>query len=83
MDGLARLYAARKQYNDAEASYRRSLEIERAAYGAVHPTVAATLDSYAALLRTQNRNVEADVLAARAMVVRAQWNETLVANANR
>jgi len=53
----------------------RSLAIERAAYGQIHPAVAVTLDSYAALLRLLKRGAEADLLAAGAMVVRAKYNE--------
>jgi hypothetical protein len=41
----------------------------------VNPAIANTLDCYAALLRMMNRRPEGEVLAARAMVVRAEWNE--------
>jgi hypothetical protein len=54
---------------------KRSLAIKRAAYGPINPAVADTLDAYPALLRTMNRRAEADVLAARAMVMRGQWKE--------
>lgn len=80
LTALGRIYAARKQYEEAETSYQKSLDIERAALGSVNPAIADTLDFYAALLRMLNRRPEAEVLAARAMVMRAQWNERVEQN---
>ena len=59
-------------YEEAESLYQRSLTIREKALGPEHPSVANSLENYAALLRKTKRNAEADRLEKRAKAIRAK-----------
>ena len=60
------------RYAEAEPQYQQSLAILEKALGSVHPSVAQSLENYAALLRKTGRTAEADKMTARAEVIRAR-----------
>lgn len=64
------IVASGGRYADAEALYRRSLEIRERAYGANHPLVADTLDNLGVTLYHQGRLEPARELYERALAVR-------------
>ncbi len=69
---MALLYEAQGRYAEAEPLYQRSLTIMEKALGPEHPNVATTLENYAELLRTMNRDAEAKSMEARAKAIRAK-----------
>ena len=64
----ARAAAARRA---AEPLYARALAIREKAFGPDSPEVAATLEAYALLLRTVDRQPDADAMLVRAKAIRA------------
>ena len=59
----------------AEPLYTRAMAINEKALGPDHPSVATSLENYAALLRNTGRDDEAVKLAARAKAIRAKHGE--------
>ena len=51
-----------KRYSEAERYCRRSLAIREKAFGANHPDLAKSLETYAVVLRKLKRTVEADLI---------------------
>jgi TonB family protein len=56
---LAELFFAKKKYKEANAAYRRFLEIYESAYGADSPKLLEGLYRYVSILISQNQRVEA------------------------
>ncbi len=70
LNNLATLNRKQGKYNKAESLYKRSLAIWERILGPEHPHVAASLETYASLLRETGRNTGADMLEARAKEIR-------------
>ncbi len=70
---LALFYHDQGQYVLAEPLYRRSLAILEKALRPEHPTVAASLENYAELLRETGRADEAAEMESRAKAIRAKY----------
>ncbi len=58
--------------HEAEPLYQRSLATYEKVLGPEHPTVATSLENYAALLRQTARADEAERMEARAKAIRAK-----------
>ncbi len=71
LNNLALLYEAQGYYAEAEPLYQRSLAIMEKVLGPEHPSVATSLENYAALLRQTARADEAARMEARAQAIRA------------
>ena len=69
---MALIYDAQGRYGEAEPLYKRALAIWEKALGPEHPDVAKSLANYAALLRETDRDVEAEMLEARAKAIQAK-----------
>jgi TolA-binding protein len=67
---LGRTLYRRRRYLEAEESYRKALTIQEELLGPKHPTIAITLESFAALMRKLNRISEAQDMEARAKAIR-------------
>src|SRR5262245_35343333 len=59
----------RGKYAEAEALYKRSLDIQEKALGSDHPKVGIALDNLAGLYRDQGRHMEAEILHKRALLI--------------
>lgn len=70
LNNLATLNRKQGKYNKAESLYKRSLAIWERILGPEHPHVAASLETYASLLRETGRNTGAERLEARAKEIR-------------
>ncbi len=68
------------KYGEAEPRYKRALAIWEKALGPEHPSVAQSLENYAALLRKTGRSAEAIKMKARAKAIRAKRAERNPAN---
>ena len=66
---LAQLLLDTNRITEAEPLMRRALEIDAAAFGEQHPTVATDLDNLATLLEATNRLGEAEPLRRRALAI--------------
>ena len=66
---LAQLLKDTNRINEAEPLMWRALEIDKAAFGEQHPTVAACLNNLAMLLKDTNRINEAEPLMRRALEI--------------
>ena len=66
---LAQLLLDTNRITEAEPLMRRALEIDAAAFGERHPTVATDLDNLATLLEATNRLGEAEPLRRRALAI--------------
>ena len=66
LNNLAVFYKTAKQYDKAEAYYRRALSVFEKGLGPEHPKVAFTRENYAKLLRRMGRAEEARSLINRA-----------------
>ena len=66
---LAQLLLDTNRITEAEPLMRRALEIDAAAFGERHPTVAVDLDNLATLLEATNRFGEAEPLRRRALAI--------------
>ena len=62
----------KRNYPEAERLYKRALAIAEKALGAAHPSIAESLEGYAALLRKTGRGMEAAEMEGRARVIRAK-----------
>ncbi len=60
------------KYGEAEPFHKRALAIWEKALGPEHPSVAASLENYAALLGKTGRHAEAAKMEARAKAIRAK-----------
>lgn len=69
LNRLADGYVAVGDIIRAEPLYQRAVTIREKTLGPQHPDVATTLESYAALLRKMNREVEAEEMEARARAI--------------
>jgi len=74
-NNLAELHHAQGRTPEAEAGYRKAIEIWEGSLGPAHRFIATALENYAALLREVHRDTEAEALAARARKIRADSNE--------
>jgi tetratricopeptide (TPR) repeat protein len=63
---LARLQAEQERYAEAQPLFRKALETYEAVGLGEHPSVAACLQQYAAILRKTGRGAEAEPLESRA-----------------
>lgn len=72
LKNLGRLYFATDNFDGAETSWKRALQIRETQLGPYHPQVADIADLYAKLLRRLERNEEADELEARVEESRAR-----------
>ncbi len=75
LNNLGFLYQAQGRYAEAGSLYRRALAIREKALGSEHPSVAASLENYAALRRETGRSDEAAKMEARAEAIRAKHAE--------
>jgi hypothetical protein len=74
MHNLATLYHVNKRYDQAEEHYKRALAICRKTLGNEHSSTLRLLKSYAALLKTLNREAEAENLDAYAQgTITGSW----------
>jgi tetratricopeptide (TPR) repeat protein len=69
LNNLARFYRESGDYGQSEALYKKSLSLREKVFGPDHPSVAASLRNYAALLRKMNRLKEAQDLDSRAEAI--------------
>ena len=69
LNDLAQLLQDTNRLGEAEPLMRRALEIDKAAFGEQHPTVATDLNNLAALLQDTNRIEEAEPLMRRALEI--------------
>ncbi len=69
LDSLGRVYETNKQYDQALATYRRTLAIREEALGADHPGVAAILDTMSSVLRAKGDLEEALAAQRRAVQI--------------
>jgi tetratricopeptide repeat protein len=69
---LAECVSAQDNRAEAESLFNRSLAIREKTLGPNHPDVAASLESYAILLRKTNRASEATGMEERARVIKAR-----------
>ncbi len=69
LNDLAQLLERTNRLEEAEPLMWRALEINKAAFGEQHPTVATRLNNLAALLRDTNRIEEAEPLMRRALEI--------------
>ena len=65
LQGLARVAAARKRFDEARELFQQSLEMDERVLGPTHPDVREVLLDLAALLQTAHRGREARRIAAR------------------
>ncbi len=72
MRNVAVVYEDLGRYAEAEPLYKRALAIREKALGPEHPSVATSLENYAARLRKTGRSTEAAKLEARAKAIRAK-----------
>lgn len=72
LKNLGRVYFATDNFEKAESSWKRALQIREAQLGPFHPQVADVADLYAKLLRKLARDVEADELENRVEESRAR-----------
>ena len=63
------LLQAFNRIDEAEAMFRRALEIDEAAFGPDHPKVAIRLNNLASLLQATNRLEEAEPMFRRALAI--------------
>ncbi|MFQ5915996.1 MAG: tetratricopeptide repeat protein [Nitrospinota bacterium] len=68
---MATVYQAQGKYGEAEPLFKRALAIREKALGPEHPSVAQSLENYAALLRKTGRGTEAANMETRAKAIRA------------
>ena len=74
LHNLATLYHVQRKYPEAEPVYKRSLEIKKKILGPDHPETVKLLKSYADLLRSTNRELEADELSSAAIgLISGTW----------
>ena len=69
LHNLASVYNAQGKYAEAEALYKRALEIKEKALGADHPSVAMTLNNLAVLYQGQAKYADAAGLYERALAI--------------
>jgi tetratricopeptide (TPR) repeat protein len=69
---LGMLYFDREQWQPAEASFQKALEIYDKAIGAPHPEIADVLEQYAILMQKTGRAAQGEKLSARAKAMRAE-----------
>ncbi len=72
LNDLALLYDNQSKYAEAEPLYKRALAIDEKALGPDHPSVAISLENYAALLRKTGRGDLATMMELRANAIRAK-----------
>jgi tetratricopeptide (TPR) repeat protein len=72
LKNLGRVYFATDNFEKAEVSWKRALQIREGQLGPFHPQVADVADLYAKLLRKLQRNDEADELETRVEESRAR-----------
>jgi len=64
LQGLARVAAARRRFDEARELFQQSLEMDERVLGPTHPDVREVLLDLAALLQTAHRGSEARRIAA-------------------
>jgi tetratricopeptide (TPR) repeat protein len=69
---LADIYAGQGKHAEAEALYKRALTMQEKLRGPASEEVAAGLEKYARLLRTERRTAEAEKLETKATSIRTQ-----------
>jgi tetratricopeptide (TPR) repeat protein len=74
---LARVLAAKGNYEEARAEYAASLQIQERNAGPKALEVALTLEEFAKVLRRMSSNDEASVMEARAKFIRAETEYTV------
>lgn len=72
---LANLYKVEGRTTEAEALYRRALEIREKKLSPLHPDIAETLSDYAGLLRATGRAAEAEKMEERVKAIRTKFSQ--------
>jgi CHAT domain-containing protein/Tfp pilus assembly protein PilF len=69
LNGLGRLYRARREYAKAESLFQRALTIQENAFGPEHPALADSLNNLGHLYRNQADYARGEALFQRALVI--------------